>query len=193
LRGPRCACLTKAIDLDPTQIAAYHDLVHCKKLDAADRPLVARMLARLEAGDLADHERALLHFALGKGLDDLGAWEEAIGHIDQANRLERRGLLFDREALADRCDRLMAVFTPDRIARSRGVADCEKPILIVGMPRSGTTLVEQVLSSCAAGFVRSKYDRITTCVSSSGRPALLPQQRPGVTIRVPDWAGSATG
>jgi tetratricopeptide (TPR) repeat protein len=142
------ACLSKAVAVDPAQISAYHDLAHCKKLGEPDRPLIERMLARLEAGNLADHERALLHFALGKGLDDLGDWEAAIRHIDTANRLERRGMLFDREALAARCDGLVGTFTPELIARWRGAAaDWETPILIVGMPRSGTTLIEQILSS----------------------------------------------
>jgi tetratricopeptide (TPR) repeat protein len=141
-------CLSKATDLDPTQISAYHDLVHCKKLGDLDRPLITRMPSRLEGNDLADHERALLHFAAGKGLDDLGLWEEAIGHFDEANRLERCGLFFDRERLVARIDRLIARFTPETIAGNSAFAtDCEAPVLIVGMPRSGTTLVEQIVSS----------------------------------------------
>jgi tetratricopeptide (TPR) repeat protein len=141
-------CLTKAIHLDPAQIAAYHDLVHCKKLGDADRPLVTRILSRLEANDLGTHERALLHFAAGKALDDLGVYDEAIRHFDEANRFERQGLFFDREQFAAHIDRLTTIFTPDLIARnSRFASDAETPVLILGMPRSGTTLVEQIISS----------------------------------------------
>jgi tetratricopeptide (TPR) repeat protein len=142
------ACLSKAIDLDPTQIAAYHDLVYCKKLADADRPLMTRMLSRLGGNDLGDQERALLHFAIGKGLDDLGKYDEAMRHFDEANRLERRGLSFDRSQLAARIDRIAAIFTAEFIARNSSPASgSDYPVLVVGMPRSGTTLVEQIISS----------------------------------------------
>jgi tetratricopeptide (TPR) repeat protein len=141
-------CLTKAIDLDPAQIAAYHDLVQCRKLGDPDRPLIKRISSRLEDDDLGAHERALLHFAAGKGLDDLGVYHEAIRHFDEANRFERLGLFFDRTQFAARIDRLMAIFTPNLIARNSAFAsDAETPVLILGMPRSGTTLVEQIISS----------------------------------------------
>jgi tetratricopeptide (TPR) repeat protein len=142
------ACLDRAIDLDPTQIPAYHDLVHCKKLGDPDRPLITRMLSRLRGNHLGDRERALLHFAIGKSLDDLGAYDEAIGHLDEANRLERLGLFFDREQFAAHIDRLIEIFTADLIARNSAIATAaETPLFIVGMPRSGTTLVEQIVSS----------------------------------------------
>ena len=141
-------CLNQAIDLDPRQISAHHDLVHCKKLASADRPLIDRMQSRLAADDLDDRERALLHFAIGKGFDDLGAYGDAIRHFDEANRLERGRLSFDRGQLAELIDRLMAMFTPASIARvSASATDRDTPVVIVGMPRSGTTLIEQIVSS----------------------------------------------
>ena len=142
------ACLDRAITLDPERISAYHDLVHSKRVTEADRPLLAQMAALIEKNGFTDHERTLLHFALGKAFDDLAAYEQAIRHFDAGNRLERAGLSFDREQLADRIDRLIASFTADFFAAGTALGSAlSTPILILGMPRSGTTLVEQILSS----------------------------------------------
>jgi tetratricopeptide (TPR) repeat protein len=142
------ACLDRAIALDPERISAYHDLVHSKRVTEADRPLLAQMAALIERDGFTDHERTLLHFALGKAFDDLAAYEQAIRHFDAGNRLERAGLSFDREQLADRIDRLIAGFTAEFFAANTALgSDYSTPVLILGMPRSGTTLVEQIVSS----------------------------------------------
>jgi tetratricopeptide (TPR) repeat protein len=140
--------LDRAIDLDPELISAYHDLIQSKKVTEADRPLLARMSSLLEVKGFTDHERTLLHFALGKAFDDLAAYEQAIAHFDAGNRLERAGLSFDRARFAEEIDRRIAGCTPDFFAaNARFGSDCATPVLILGMPRSGTTLVEQILSS----------------------------------------------
>jgi tetratricopeptide (TPR) repeat protein len=161
------ACLDRAIALDPERISAYHDLVHSKRVTEADRPLLAQMAALIERDGFTDHERTLLHFALGKAFDDLAAYEQAIRHFDAGNRLERAGLSFDREQLSDRIDRLIARFTPDFFAGNAAPgSDCSTPILILGMPRSGTTLIEQIASSHpqvgAAGELTFWNDRDAT-------------------------------
>ncbi len=81
-------------------------------------------------------------------LDDLAEYRQAMWHFDQANAIKRRTARFDGPELAEHIDRLVARYTPDFFAASKafGVRD-ETPLLIVGMPRSGTTLVEQIVSS----------------------------------------------
>ena len=102
----------------------------------------------LEQPGRTDFDRALLHFALGKMQDDLGEYARAILHYDQGNELERRKLVFDRGAFATEVDRLIESFTPARFDRhaAPGTAS-EVPVCIIGMPRSGTTLVEQIVSA----------------------------------------------
>lgn len=140
--------LERAIAVDRTQIAAYHDLVYAKKLTAADRGLIGRMSERLKGADLTTHECTLLHFAIGKGLDDLGEYAAAIEHFDAGNELERKGLSFDHALFAAQIDRLIERFTPEFLAtHARFGNQDETPVLVLGMPRSGTTLVEQILSS----------------------------------------------
>jgi tetratricopeptide (TPR) repeat protein len=123
----------------------YYELSSCRKFTAADRPLIADMTALLKQSTLAPQKRALLHFALGKIFDDLAEPETAIGHFDEANRLGRANVHFDRPDFAARIDRLIAAFPQD--AMSPDASDSQLPVLIVGMPRSGTTLAEQILAS----------------------------------------------
>jgi hypothetical protein len=97
---------------------------------------------------LDDDDEANLRFSLGKAYDDLGEYEKAIQHFDHANRLRQRGTSFNRGARDHLADRLVAKFTADFFSRNVALgSDCELAVLVLGMPRSGTTLVEQILSS----------------------------------------------
>jgi tetratricopeptide (TPR) repeat protein len=140
--------LERAIVTDRTHIAAYHDLVYAKKLTPADRDLIGHMRERLQGADLTAQQRTLLHFAIGKGFDDLGEYAAAIDHFDAGNQLERQGLSFDPARFAAQIDQLIERFTPEFLAAHAGLGDPDDaPVLVLGMPRSGTTLVEQILSS----------------------------------------------
>jgi tetratricopeptide (TPR) repeat protein len=147
------AFFEQAISLDPRRTTAYFGLVNAKKISEPDRPLTRQMLALLEDAALPDRDQATLHFALGKAFDDLAEYQMAMRHFDEANRIEVErlrliGRSFNREEHIARAAALIATFTPDYFA-GRGALGCksELPVLIVGMPRSGTTLVEQILSS----------------------------------------------
>ena len=136
-----------ALTLNPRQATVYYQLVHVKKLTEADRPLVTRMEWILSASRLGDHSKADLHFALGKAHDDLADYEKAIRHYEQANQLRSRSCSFDASQYALVIDRIIAKFDANFFARNRALgSDWDAPLLIVGMPRSGTTLVEQILS-----------------------------------------------
>ncbi|MGH7084891.1 MAG: sulfotransferase, partial [Acetobacteraceae bacterium] len=139
--------LELSLTLSPDDIPIYYDLVTAKRVAEADRPLIGKMLATLQKPGLCDHHRSRLEYALGKGFDDLGEYREAIKHFDEANRLNASLVRFDRAALVSSNNRMKARFKPSlrSLPRQAGLDD-ETPILIVGMPRSGTTLVEQILS-----------------------------------------------
>jgi tetratricopeptide (TPR) repeat protein len=137
----------KAIALEPRLGGAYHGLAQSRKATEADRPMIARMLTILTRRDLDDENRAMIHFALGKVLDDLGTYDRAIRHFDEGNRLRRQSRPFDRDAHAAEVDRIVATFTPDFFARNAGLgSEQDLPLLIVGMMRSGTTLTEQIVA-----------------------------------------------
>jgi tetratricopeptide (TPR) repeat protein len=143
----------RAIAAQPRLADAYLGLVSAHRVTTADGALVAAMLALVEEPGLGAEAAAALHYALGKSFDDLARYGEAMHHFDAANRicgerLRRAGRAIDRERHAGNVDRLIALFTTDffEARRAFGGAD-ELPVLVVGMIRSGTTLVEHILSS----------------------------------------------
>jgi tetratricopeptide (TPR) repeat protein len=141
------ASLERAVALEPRQGAAYYDLVRSFRVGEADRGLVKRMAAI--GPTLTDaNQRIRMHFALGKAFDDLREFGAAMTHFEEANRIKDTIVSFNRSAFARTVDRLIERFTPEFIAAHvEDGDDSDLPVMIVGMPRSGTTLVEQILSS----------------------------------------------
>ncbi|HLZ83230.1 MAG TPA: sulfotransferase [Caulobacteraceae bacterium] len=138
----------QAIALGPDKVAVYRDFLMSKKLAASDRPLLDQMIEQFERGGVVGARRAELLFAIGKGHDDLGDYEAAMRCFDEANAVRRQTAAFDRDALARRATDIIAAFPPDLLARAADLGDPDRrPVLILGMPRSGTTLVEQIISS----------------------------------------------
>jgi tetratricopeptide (TPR) repeat protein len=125
---------------------AWFELSHCRKFAEADRPLVCEIGAALENPGLSDQDRSLLHFASGKICDDLADYSAAIGHFDKANRLGAGDAQFDAQEFSAAVDWLIDAF-PKPSPQDQAASDSQLPLLIVGMPRSGTTLVEQILAS----------------------------------------------
>jgi tetratricopeptide (TPR) repeat protein len=144
------ACFDQAIaraPAGPDGHFAYFGRVSAAKVTEADRPLVDQMFALLDAR-MSDGVRMSLHFGLGKALDDLGDYAGAIRQFDAANAIRRRDRRLNRAGLASWTDRLITRCTPEFFARNADSAsDSPLPLLVLGMPRSGTTLLEQILSS----------------------------------------------
>jgi tetratricopeptide (TPR) repeat protein len=141
-------CFTRAIALAPLLAGSYYDLVRCRRIVPADAALVARMETALGAPGLDVEPRIRIHLALGKAADDLGEYERAMRHFDAAEAVRRASAAFPAEQFDREVSQLIEQTTPDLIARAPrlGMPD-PTPVLIIGMPRSGTTLVEQIISS----------------------------------------------
>jgi Flp pilus assembly protein TadD len=139
----------RALALAPANATAHHGLVSTRRLTARDRPMVDRILSLLRVGSLPEPVATTLHFAAGKGLDDLGDTAGAIEHFDAANRGRRRlARPFDARDFEARVGRLIERYTPELFAAHAPLgSEDETPILVLGMPRSGTTLVERTLAS----------------------------------------------
>jgi tetratricopeptide (TPR) repeat protein len=119
-----------------------------RKFIAEDGALIARMNDAFRQSNLTPRDRIALHFALGKAYDDMTNYKSAMREFEAGNRLRALGGRIDRGALARRVDRLIAATPPGFRERQPdpGVDD-PTPIVIAGLPRSGTILVEQILSS----------------------------------------------
>ncbi len=143
--------LEQAIASRPEFIGLYDDLVQAR--GGADPALVARMrAASTQHAPLP--QRIKLHLALARALDHAGDYAEAAAELQNADALRAIDNPFDRAALARQHDQIVALFTQAYMASPyHHGSPSDLPILIVGMPRSGTTLLEQILAShpAAAG------------------------------------------
>jgi hypothetical protein len=136
------------IELAPGDATLHLSLVRIKRITEDDRPTVERVLDRLDAPALPERQRMTLHFAAGKAFDDLGDYASAIEHFDAANRIRRKTAPFDRSEFATGIDELIARFSRGFFLESAALGnEDETPVLVLGMPRSGTTLIERILSS----------------------------------------------
>ncbi len=98
--------------------------------------------------DLGAGGSSHLHFALGKALEDQQQPARAFPHYEEGNRLRREGIPYDAAETTEQVDRTIAFFTPEFFAARDGWGcPAPDPIFILGMPRSGSTLVEQILAS----------------------------------------------
>jgi tetratricopeptide (TPR) repeat protein len=142
------ASFERGISLDPDMAAAWNNLASNRKFSTGDEAMFAQMKTCLDRSNLTAQQRQAVHFALGKAYDDVGDYAAAMAHVDAANRVRGAQVRFDRELLARNVSQVIASSPAGFLDRRPefGIDDAT-PILIVGMPRSGTTLVEQILSS----------------------------------------------
>ena len=109
---------------------------------------VATMRAQLERADLTNDDRFHFHFSLGKALEDAGDYAASFEHYAKGNALRRKLIRYDAEENAGHIERSKRLFTKEFFAERAGWgSDSPDPIFIVGLPRSGSTLIEQILSS----------------------------------------------
>jgi tetratricopeptide (TPR) repeat protein len=141
------ACFERTIAIAPLLAGSYYELVRCRRVTSNDDGLLQGMEAALATPGLEATQRHRLHLAIGKAADDLGDYALAMRHFDAADDVRRGYASFDSGAFSTEIDRLIARCTPELIARAPELGSGDAmPVLIIGMPRSGTTLVEQIVS-----------------------------------------------
>ena len=143
---------------------------------APDDPLIARMQALLAREGISVADRTTLHFGLGKAFLDTGNSEEAFRHYDEANRLKRSTFAYDPDANERWMASIAEAFSSALLeAKAEQGARSNLPIFVVGMPRSGTTLVEQILASHPMVHGAGELRRLRTLVDGLGDfPACAP-------------------
>lgn len=142
------AYFERAIAIAPLLAGSYYDLVRCRPVTSDEDGLIQPMEAALATPGLDTAQRLRLHLAIGKAADDLGNYALAMRHFDAADGVRRGVASFDSAAFSVEVDRLMTRCTSELMARASELGSCDAtPVLIIGMPRSGTTLVEQIVSA----------------------------------------------
>jgi tetratricopeptide (TPR) repeat protein len=137
----------------------------------ADDPDIAAMEAGLaqQADGLLQADRMSAHFALGKAYLDSGDSVRAFHHLDTGNRIKRSTFTYDAAATGRWFNRIAAAFTPEFQAKRQGAgAASELPVFIIGMPRSGTTLVEQILASHPQVHGAGELGALSAVIASAG-------------------------
>jgi tetratricopeptide (TPR) repeat protein len=146
---------------------------------------VERIQTMLRDPDLPPNDASQLHFALAFLREKQGAYDEAFASYQQANAVQHRlvhetSRAFDPQKHDEAIDRFIATFTPEVFERVEGFGlDTELPVFVVGMPRSGTTLVEQILSRhpqvFGAGELREIRRLVVKLPSRLGTSEAYPQ------------------
>lgn len=143
----------RAAELDPNMPEAWAGIAHLRKMTPADAPWLTQAL-RIADGALAPRQEAYLRYALGKYCDDLGDYERAFFHYLRANNLTKLyGSAHDGRQMTGKVDALIRRYDQVWARRPRAHAiQSPRPVFIVGMPRSGTSLAEQILASHPSVF-----------------------------------------
>ena len=142
------ASFDRALALVPHYAEAHYNRSALKTFAAGDPDLAVLESLAAGEGSLPADKMCCIHFALGKALDDVGQYDRAFQHWLKANALKRQEITYD-ESIGRRLHQNIArAFTTDLLERFAGAGDPSPvPIFVLGMPRSGSTLVEQILAS----------------------------------------------
>lgn len=137
----------RARRITPLNAGIYHNLARAKTFDPDD-PIITAMEQLCGSANLSLIERIYLHFALGKAYGDVRQYNFASRHLLIGNRLKRSLGYYDETTTLSAFSRVMQIFTPSLLENLYEQPNTRvSPIFILGMPRSGTTLVEQILAS----------------------------------------------
>ncbi|MCI5049874.1 MAG: sulfotransferase [Rickettsiales bacterium] len=178
--------IDEAIRIQPNFSDAHYGKSVIHKYESEDDEHLQQMLA-LDKVEKDRIHQMFLHFGLGKAYDDLRDYDQAFAHYNQANACNREGIEYDTARVKGYFEKLKELFTKQRLDEMSKPWDETPeftPIFILGMPRSGTTLVEQIIAShsqaCGLGELEDLHFAVTGNVWEK-RPdylTLIPNMKP---------------
>ena len=137
----------EAISFDNNFGEAYWSLANLKTYKFSGDEIL-NMEKRVELTEVPEREKVHFLFSLGKAFEDMGSYDESFEYYKRGNDLNRGRTTYDPKAIEALSERLKLFFTEDRLNKYKGSGDnSNSPIFIVGLPRSGSTLIEQILAS----------------------------------------------
>jgi tetratricopeptide (TPR) repeat protein len=153
----------RAIARAPARAEFHLALAQLQTFRAGDPRLDALEALAHDTGAQTEEAKIATHFALAKAYADLGRHQQSFDHLLEGNRRKRQLVCYDEAATLRLFEDIKAVFTTAVIGAKAGAGDpCTVPIFVVGMPRSGTTLIEQILASHSEVFAAGERDDFET-------------------------------
>jgi tetratricopeptide (TPR) repeat protein len=162
--------MERAVALDPRRVTFYYSLVRTQQVtpDSATLAAMERLAANIAALDLG--EQVELHFGLAKAYEDIGQHDRSFTHLLAGNALKRRQLAYDEKETLGLFERIRDTFSSILMGSSAGLGEpSDVPVFILGMPRSGTSLVEQILASHPRIFGAGERNDFARLVLDLGR------------------------
>jgi tetratricopeptide (TPR) repeat protein len=171
--------IEQAVRLSPRAARYYYHLTQARRLQPADPNLAAMLAMARDADRLTFRDRIDLDFALGHALDGAGDAFTAFRFLAEGNAMRRAQIGYDEASALSLLDAIREAFTPELMQAKAGKGDpSELPLFIVGMPRSGTTLIEQVLASRPGVFAGGETAALPEAVAAQ-------RMAGGKTLKVP--------
>ncbi len=130
------------------KVGSLFSLAQTKKVKAGDKVIALVEKEAEKINELPDNKKIYIHFALGKIYDDLGEYDKAFENFIEGCRLKRQKISYNAEQSKHNFTRTKEIFTKEFIKKNKGHGfKSDAPVFVLGMPRSGTTLTEQIIAS----------------------------------------------
>jgi tetratricopeptide (TPR) repeat protein len=173
------AAYERALQIAPRNAAIHLNLTYLRRFTTGDHRLTALEKLAEDIATLNAEDQISLHFALGRAYGDLGQHERSFRHLRDGNALKRARLVYQEKGVLSLLERIRTTFTPELMRqKSGGGHQSDMPVFVVGMPRSGTTLVEQILASHSkvygAGEIETFYRAVAKFKSRNHIAAEFP-------------------
>jgi len=158
----------KTIELSPGYAPAHRLLARLIDHHSPDDDDIEAMKNLITQAGTPSDAKMHLAFGLGKCFEDFGAFEQAMDYFNTANQLKREQLRFDINQWDGEIDKIIAAFTPALFAESAINPDANaKPLFVLGMPRSGTSLIEQILASHSTVFGGGELQNLNIAIMAN--------------------------
>ncbi|HEY6619641.1 MAG TPA: sulfotransferase [Steroidobacteraceae bacterium] len=163
------AACDKAIALNPAQHATY--LLRSElRVQSQDQNHIAELKSQLSARNLSDRARVLLGYALAKELDDLRQFDAAFHWFSEAARSRRKQLAYDVAMDERKLQRIREAFPKQAVRSSFGDSESRRFVFIIGLPRSGTTLLEHILTGLPAVRSNGETENFNRALMAAAPP-----------------------
>ncbi|QDT91915.1 tetratricopeptide repeat-containing sulfotransferase family protein [Gimesia algae] len=173
-----------ALKLKPDYAEAYFNYSATRKFKA-DEPILTELEQQSVRTDLSDQDRCFLGFAAGKIFNDVKEYDKAFAYYKMGNQY--KGASFEIDRFRKDIDRIITVFTAERIRELAAFGHQSRiPVFIVGMPRTGSTLVEQILSSHPEIYGAGELPDISSISGTMPQHATQKMEYPECITRLPE-------